>query len=236
MLSTITKELVQLSDDKRINKTIKDGCDIKCLGIKIGDLKKIIKKYKINNDNNLAIKLIETKIFDFMYLGFLIMDPKGIDIKYFKKWLNYSTYYKILIHSLAYGVSEHDEAKAFMQYLKEDESDINMAVYYGVLSGLVVINPDFEKEILIQEITYIKDNINTSKYASLNQAKYEMISFLSYVGMQVKSLDQMAMDCYLEIKDDLEISSSRRTQDPISFIQSCIDKEIQGKKRKSARC
>ncbi len=236
MLNTIMTELEKLGEEKTKLKYIKDGADTELFGVKVGDLKKLVKTYKLNKNNQLAIDLIETKNYDAMYLGFLIMEPRAIDVEHFIRWIDYSSYYRIRIHSLAYGMAEHDQFRDFLDYLKDKEDDIHQSIYYAILAGRIVIDPTFNNDLLFDIATYIRDNINTEKYITMNYTKYEMYGLLGYIGMQVASLSDLMIDYSKQIDDGLDIDTNRRSINNVSFINSCINHGTVGKKRKSARC
>lgn len=236
MLNTIMIELEQLGDEKTKQKYIKDGADTELFGVKVGDLKKLVKAHKLNKNNQLAIELIETKNYDAMYLGFLIMEPRAIDVENFIRWIDYSEYYRIRIHSLAYGMAEHDEFRQFLDYTKERKDDLHQSIHYAILAGRVVIDPTFNNDLLLDVATYIRDNINTQAYSDMNYTKYEMYGLLGYIGMQVASLSDLMIDYSKQIDEGLNIETNRRSVNNVGFINSCINHGTVGKKRKSARC
>lgn len=236
MLKTIMEELEKLGDEKTKQKYIKDGADTSLFGVKVGDLKKLVKTYKLNKNNALAIELIETKNYDAMYLGFLIMEPRAIEVENFIRWIDYSQYYRIRIHSLAYGMAEHDQFREFLDYTKDKKDDIHQSIYYAILAGRIIIDPTFNNDLMLEIATYIRDNINTDTYANMNFTKYEMYGLLGYIGMQVASLSDLMIEFSKQIDKDLEIITNRRKINNVGFIQSCINHDGIGKKRKSARC
>lgn len=236
MINIIFKEALDLKDDKLMAKQIAEGCDIQCLGIKIKDLKMLIKKYQLKNNNELAITLVDTKIYDLMYLGFMIMNPSEISSDKFIKWMDYTTYYKIRIHSLSYAMSEHKDYEFFLNYLKVQTDDRHLSMYYATLAGRIIIDPNYNHKLLKQESAYIKNNINTNKFDGYNYTKYEMVSLLGYIGMQIPEMSLVMIDYYNIIAADLKIDSQRRLANQADFIKACINRNTLGKSRKSARC
>lgn len=236
MFEQIYQQLAELGDDKTKNKYLKDGCDIELFGVKVGDLKKLVKTYKINNDNQLAIELIETQNFDAMYLGFLIMKPSGIDKELFIKWSSYSEYYRIRIHSLAYGMAEHNQFQYFIDYFKARQSDHDQSIYYAILAGRVVIDPDYNPELLRTVAHHIGENINGEDYKSMPMTKVEMHGLIGYIGIQVASLSAEMITIAESFQPAFINDTNRRVGNNISFIKGCIERNTIGKKRSSARC
>ncbi len=236
MIEEILTRIQDLGDEKTRNKYLKDGCDTDLFGVKVGDLKKLVREYKINNNSQLAIELIETKNFDAMYLGFLIMKPSDIDKNLFIKWGTYSKYYRIRIHSLAYGMAEHEEFEYFLNYYRNRFDDISQSIYYAILAGRVIIDPNYKPNLLEETAIYISDTINSEKYIEMNYSKLEMHNLIGYIGIQVSQLSDLMIELTANYIDDLVIQTNQRIANNISFINNAIERNGIGKKRKSARC
>lgn len=236
MFEQIFKELEKLGDEKTKQKYLKDGCDTDLFGVKVGDLKKLVKLHKINNDNQLAIELIESRNFDAMYLGYLIMKPSEIDKQLFIKWSGYTDYYRIRIHSLAYGMAEHKDYQYFIDYFKQSNSDAEQSIYYAILAGRVIIDPSYDNNQLHKIAKYIGENINSKQYSTMPMTKVEMYSLIGYIGIQVESLSHSMIAIAESFQSDFTVDSNRRIGNNIAFIEDSIKRNTIGKKRKSARC
>lgn len=236
MIEQILQRLNELGDQKTKEKYIKDGCDTQLFGVKVGDLKKLIKEYKLKNDSQLAVELIETKNYDAMYLGFLIMKPSDIDKQLFIKWDSYSEYYRIRIHSLAYGMAEHSEFEYFINYYQNRDDDISQSIYYAILAGRVIIDPQFDSELLETTARYIVETINSRQLQNCNYTKLEMHNLIGYIGIQVSQLSGLMIELSRLYIEQLSIETNNRIANNISFINNAIERDTIGKKRKSARC
>ncbi len=236
MVEEILLRLSELGDEKTKQKYIKDGCDTQLFGVKVGDLKKLVKEYKINNDSQLAIELIETKNYDAMYLGFLIMKPSDIDKHLFVKWDSYSEYYRIRIHSLAYGMAEHSEFEYFINYYQNRNDDVSQSIYYAILAGRVIIDPQFDSELLESTARYIAETINSPQFQNYNYTKLEMHNLIGYIGIQVSQLSDLMIELSNLYIEQLSIETNNRIANNIGFIKNAIERDAVGKKRKSARC
>lgn len=236
MVNQILVKLQQLGDEKTKNKYIKDGCDTDVYGVKVGDLKKLIREFKLKHNNQLAIELIETKNYDAMYLGFLIMDPSGIDKDLFIKWSEYTMYYRIRIHSLAYGMAEHVEFEYFIDYFKNQLTDYQQSIYYAILAGRIIIDPDYNNVELVEIGYYIGANINSNQYQNMPMTKVEMHSLIGYIGMQIPSAADEMIAIAEKFQPEFEVDGNRRIGNNVNFIKTCTDHNTTRKKRKSARC
>ncbi len=236
MYQIIISEIKNLANEKNRQKHINEGCDLEVYGVKIGDLKQLIKKYQLNNNNELAIELMESKIYDAMYLAFMIMQPSNIDSKYLIKWIDYSTYYKIRIHSLAYAMAEHSEYEFFINYLKPIDDDLHQSIYYALLAGRIIIDPTYNHKLILDECTYIRNQINSVQYTNYNYTKLEMNALIGYVGIQVAELSELMIEYYNEYSKELTIESSRKIANQANFIEMAMKRGGVGRSRKSARC
>lgn len=236
MFEKIYAKLADLGDLKTKTKYLKDGCDTELFGVKVGDLKKIIKEYKLKNNNQLAIELIESKNYDAMYLGFLIMNPSGIDKDLFIKWSEYTMYYRIRIHSLAYGMAEHENFEYFLDYFKNQKEDYQQSIYYAILTGRIIIDPEYNNQQYMELAHYIAANINSQEFQKLPLTKIEMYSLIGYIGMQIPSSADEMIALAEQFQPKFEVETNRRIGNNINFINTCIKHDTTRKKRKSARC
>lgn len=236
MIEDILRKLELLGDEKTRNKYLKDGCDVETFGVKVGELKKLVKEYKLNNNNEIAIALIETKNYDAMYLGFLIMKPDRIDPNLFIKWSTYSNYYRIRIHSLAYGIAENSDFEAIIEYFKTNKSDANLSIYYAALAAKIIIDPTYNNQLMIDTANYICKMINSEQYQDMPLTKVEMHALIGYIGIQIESASGLMLEIAKQIQPQFSVDSKRRIGNNVSFIQDAIDRNTIGKKRKSARC
>lgn len=236
MLEQIIEQLKELGNDTTKNKYIKDGCDVETYGVKVGDLKTIIKEHKLRGNNDLAIELMETKNFDAMYLAFLIIKPNDIDKALLIKWADYCDYYRIVIHSLAYGIAEHNQLEYIADHFKQLGTDKALSIYYAIYAGKIIIDPNYNTQFIMELAHFIKDNINTVEYQSMPLTKVEMYSLIGYIGMQVESHLNELIELSNQIDENFKVDTNRRIGNNTNFINNCIKHNAIGKKRKSARC
>lgn len=237
MLNIVMSKLTELGNERTLNKYIKEGLDVEAYGVKIGDLKKLIRELQLNGDNNLAIELMETKNYDAMYLAFLILKPSSVNKELFIKWIDYSTFFRIRINSLAYGMAEHDDHQYFLDYLKQIDDDIHQSMYYAVLAGRLIINPEFNQTLVVEEATKVSKLICSEKYKTYPWTRKEMNSLIGYIGMQCADRQGLMIELYNSYKEELNSMYPKiKYANQANFIESCINSGIIGKKRKKARC
>ncbi|EGL5069643.1 DNA alkylation repair protein [Listeria monocytogenes] len=81
-------ELQALENPNTIKIFRNHGCpdSLDLYGLKIGDLKKIIRREKLTKNHELAVKLIESNNSDLIYLGLLAINPNKITTEQIEKW------------------------------------------------------------------------------------------------------------------------------------------------------
>ncbi len=237
MITKIVEQLEALTNENSKKKLIKEKCDLSIYGVKISDLKKIIKEYKIKNNNELAKELIATNIYDAVYLGYLIMDLKTIEKEYLVSLITQSTYFRIRINNLAYSMAEHPEYQYFIDYLANKNDDTHQSIYYAVLAGRIIIDPEYENEKVFTICQNVEKVINSELYKKMPETRHEMNHLIGYAGMQIPKYDKELIAIYQSYIGEYNHEIvNRRNSDQAAFIQMCIDREIQAKSRKSCRC
>src|SRR5690606_26020152 len=82
----ILAELKKLANAQTRKTWMNHGAQEPCFGVKVGDMKKIQKRVKVNYQ--LALDLYDTGVADAMYLAGLIADDAKMTKKDLQKWVN----------------------------------------------------------------------------------------------------------------------------------------------------
>ncbi len=237
MLKQIIEEIKQLENDRNVKKHIADGCDLEVYGAPIGKLKKLIKQFDLKHNQEIVVDLIESNIYDAVYLGFIALDVKTVTKEMMIKWIDISTYYKIRIHSLAYGMSEHPEFQDIIDYLANFDDDVHLSIYYATIAGRIIIDPTYKHDFVIERCEYVAEHILDEKYKAMPMTLNEMNSLIGYSGMQIASQSEYLIELAKSYEDKLDqLQAERKLAYQSKFILSCIKSGGLGRKRKSARC
>lgn len=203
-------------------------------GVKVGDLKKIVKKVKKNHE--LSIALYETGNSDAMYLAGLIADENQITKEQLQNWVEKAYWYMISEYTVAWVTAESPHGHELgMEWIESEEERIASAGW-ATLSNLVSIKDD--EELDIEELNILLDCISkTIKYAP-NRVRYTMNGFVIAAGSYVHDLTERAIEIGEEIgKVDVDVGGTA-CKVPFSpeYIKKVKSKGRIGKKRKIARC
>jgi len=233
-----TKEILsQLEDygDAQTKKTLlRLGAKEPVFGVKVQDLKKILKKTKKNHE--LSLELFATGNSDAMYLAGLMADEEQITKEQLELWVS-QAYWSYLCEYTVPWVAAETEG-GFELGLKWIQSDIETiaSAGWGTLAYYAAVHEDEKLDIN----TYIKllDKVEKEIHGAQNRVRYTMNGFVIAIGTYVESLTEKAKEVAKKIgKVNVDVGGSA-CKLPLAtiYIDKVIDKGRIGIKRKTARC
>ena len=205
-----------------------------CFGVKIGDLKKIQKRVKM--DYQLALELYDTGNYDAMYLAGLIADDARMTKKDLNRWVE-KAYAGALpgatVPWVAAG-SPHGHELA-LEWI-ESPKPLVASAGWTTLSGLVAIKDD--AELSLPELKRLLQRVEKTIHKSPDPVRYAMNNFVISVGSYVKALTALALRVGEQIGP--VTANLGNNNCPIPFAPDYIHKVEKhgaiGKKRKTGKC
>jgi len=212
----------------------KHGAKEPFFGVKVQDLKKILKKTKKNHE--LSLGLYETGNSDAMYLAGLMADETKISKKDLEKWVKEAYWSYLSEYTVPWLASETPHGLALGQkWLKSKKENIASSGW-ATLSNYISITPNEE----LDTITYsdLLDHVEKNIHDAQNRVKYTMNGFVIAVGSYIPSLTKKAQKVAKKIgKVSVEMNGTAcKVPLATDYIQKIIDKDRVGKKRKMSRC
>lgn len=203
-------------------------------GVKVQDLKKIVKKVK--KDHDLSLQLYATGNADAMYLAGLIADENVISKDDLKRWAIEAYNYGISEYTVAWITAESPYGLELgLEWIESDVDNI-LAAGWSTLSNLASIKQDDELDIDVFSglLDRVESNINTAQ----NRERYTMNGFVIAVGSYITSLSAKATEVATNIGTITVDMGGTACKVPNAsvYIKKVIDKGNLGKKRKQARC
>ncbi len=203
-------------------------------GVKVQDLKKIVKKVK--KDHALSLELYATGNSDAMYLAGLIADEDVITKADLKKWADGAYWYMISEYTVAWIASETPFAwDLALEWIESDEERIASAGW-ATLSNYASIRPDNELDIAAYDklLTKVEQDVHQAQ----NRVRYTMNGFVIAVGCYIEELSGRASEVGKAIgKVSVNVGdTSCKVPLATDYIKKVVDKGRLGKKRKGARC
>lgn len=230
----ILTELEQYGDEKTKKTYITIGAKEPLFGVKVQDLKKILKKTKKNHE--LSLELYATGNHDAMYLAGLMADEKQITEAQLNIWVSQAYFSYLSEYTVPWVAAETEFG--FELGLKWIESNIETtaAAGWSTLAYYAAVNED--ENLDIQAYIKLLDKAEKEIHASQNRVKYAMNGFVISIGSYIKELTSKSKEVAKAIgKVTVDVGgTSCKVPLAIDYIIKVETKGRVGKKRKTARC
>lgn len=221
--------------NEQTKKTLsKHGAKEPFFGVKVGDLKKILKKTKKNHE--LSLELYATGNSDAMYLAGLMADEKQITKAQLQDWVEKAYWSYLSEYTVPWVAAETDFGiELGLEWIQSDQENI-AAAGWSTLAYYSSVNNDEDLDISMYQalLKTVEKNIHNAQ----NREKYAMNGFVIAIGSNIKSLTEEAQAIGERIGKVTVNMNGTACKVPYSkaYIQKVIDKNRIGKKRKTARC
>lgn len=231
----ILHELEAMGNESTKKMLMKNhGIKEPCFGVKIGDMKAIVRRVKM--DYQLALALYDSGNYDAMYLAGLIADDERMTKKDLQRWAT-QAYGGSLASSTVAGVAAQGRYGWELGLKWIDAAKPNVAVAgWATLSCLVALKDDADLDLpaLKKLITRVQREIRSAPGA----VAYQMNTFLISLGCYVASLKELAIKAGEKIGPvtaDLGNNSCKIPFAP-DYIRKVEQRGSIGKKRKTVKC
>ena len=209
-------------------------------GVKVGDMKTLIKKLKKatgkKEDQALASALYATGNVDAMYFAGLIAEPDVITPEELDRWAHDATFYMVSEYAVAGTAAESPHGWALgLRWIESDVPHVACAGW-ATLAGCLAVRPDeaLDHDKIRELLLHIQEHIHGAR----NRVRYTMIGFVISVGCYIESLCPLAKEV-AEAVGKVQVNVGK-TSCKVPFAPDYIDKVVKmgrlGKKRKMVRC
>ena len=213
---------------------MKHGAQEPFWGVKVGDMKKLMKKVK--NDHELALQLYDSGNGDAMYFAALIDDKNQVTPDQLRDWAEKSTWYMTSEYSVAWLAADSGHAVDLGKEWIESDKEMIAVAGWSALSNHISITANEELDIPYYEslITRVEKEIDHAP----NRVRYVMNGYLLCVGSYIPELSDKAVKAAQRIgKVEVNMGDTAcKVPDVTSYVAKIKDKGRIGVKRKMARC
>jgi len=230
----ILKELEAKGSEQTKKTLIKHGAKEPFFGVKVADLKLIVKKVKKNHE--LSIELYNTGNSDAMYLAGLIADEKQITEEILRDWAEKAYWSYISEYTVPWVASESSFGwKLAMEWIESDKENI-ASCGWATLSNLVTIKKD--EDLNIHRLSQLLDRVGDSVHDTPNRVRYTMNGFVIATGAMVIELTEKSKEIAAKIGKVSVDMGGTACKVPLAadYIKKVEDIGRVGKKKKVARC
>lgn len=203
-------------------------------GVKIGDLKKLVKFVK--KDHELALKLFESGNHDAMYLAGLSVNPKLMTKETLQNWAKQAYWYMVAEYTVAQVTAESDFALELAREWMESEEEMIAVSGWSTYANYLSITPD--ENLDVEEIRTLLNQVRNTIHEERNRVRYVMNSFVLAVGTYVEELNEEAKQVAEAIgKVHVDVGNTAcKVPLAIDYIKKVEAKNRVGMKRKTCIC
>lgn len=230
----IMKQLEGFGNPSTKKTLMKHGAQEPIFGVKVADLKTILKQTKKNHELSLA--LYDTGNSDAMYLAGLMADETQISKKDLQTWVEQAYWSYLSEFTVPWIASETPHGfKLGLKWIKSKKETI-AAAGWSTLTNYASISDDSELDL--DTYAELLDSIPYKIHDAQNRVKYVMNGFVIGMGSFVKPLSKKAQKVAKKIGKVTVEMNGTACKVPLAtdYIQKMIDKDRVGKKRKQSRC
>jgi len=227
--------LLEECGDAQTKKVLtKHGAKEPFFGVKVAELKKILKKTKKNHE--LSLELYATGNTDAMYLAGLMADETKITKPQLEDWVKAAYWSYLSEYTVPWVAAETPYGLELgLKWIESKEENIASAGW-ATLSSYASVRPD--DQIDVKLYSKLLDRVAKDIHNAENRVKYTMNGFVIAIGTYIKSLTSKSQKAAAEIGKVDVFMNGTACKVPLAkdYLQKIIDKGKIGKKRKSARC
>jgi len=230
----IVAELQPLGRDSYKSVLLRHGIVEPCFGVKIEELKKILKR--TGKDYQLALDLYATGIYDAQYLAGLIADETRMTKRDFQRWLAGAKSESLAGNTVAWVAAESPHGWELALEWVESKKEAVAVAGWTTLSGLVSIKADADLDL--PKLRQFLLRVGRTIHGQPNGVRYAMNGFVIALGAYVRSLTALAIQTAEKIGPVSVDMGATSCQVPFApdYIRKIEQRGSIGKKRKSARC
>ena len=230
----ILKELEKYGDSQTKKTLMNHGAKEPFFGVKVSDLKKILKKTKKNHE--LSLELFNTGNSDAMYLAGLMADENKITESQLNDWVEKAYWYYLSEFAVPWVAAETEIGfKLGMKWIQSGQERIASAGW-ATLAYFASVNQD--KDLDIHMYSQLLDKVADEIANSQNRVRYTMNGFVISVGAYIKELTDKSLIISDKIgKVNVDMNGTACKVPPATeYLNKIILKGLVGRKRKTARC
>jgi 3-methyladenine DNA glycosylase AlkD len=230
----ILTELKGYGSEQTKTTLMRQGVKEPFFGVKVQDLKNILKKTKKNHE--LSLELFATGNYDAMYLAGLMADEKQITEEQLDLWVDQAYMYYLSEYTVPWVAAESENGfNIGLKWIKSDKENV-CSSGWGALAYFAGVNEDADLDInaYIKLLGIVEKDIHNAP----NRVRFAMNGFVISVGSYIESLTDKAKVVANKIGVVSVDMGGTACKVPLAsdYIDKVISKGRIGKKRKTARC
>ncbi|RDU36749.1 DNA alkylation repair protein [Neobacillus piezotolerans] len=188
-LEEVMEKLAEMGTEQTKRTFLRHGAIEPLFGVKVGDLKKLVKYIK--KDQELALALYNTGNYDAMYLAGLAINPKLMEKTTLQEWAEGANWHGLAEYTVAGAAAESKFATELAgEWIESGEENIAVCGW-STYANYISIIPDGKLDL--DEIRGLLKRIEKSIHSERNRVRYVMNLFVICAGSFVKPLHEEAI-------------------------------------------
>lgn len=233
-LEDVMSKLEELGSEQTKKIYMNHGVKEPFFGVKIGDLKKLVKYVK--KDHELALALYDTGNHDAMYLAGLSVDPKLITKETLQDWVKKAYWYMLAEYTVAGVASESEYALELAREWMDSPEEMTAVCGWNTYTNYISITPD--EKLDLEEIRSKLHQVETTIHEERNRVRYVMNTFVIGAATYFNGLQEEALNVAEKIGKVHVNVGNTACKVPIAtqYINKIVQKDKIGIKKKTAIC
>lgn len=234
-LGEVMLELERLGTEQTRRTFARHGAPVdQMFGVKVGDLKTILKKIKGRQE--LALELYDTGNTDAMYLAGLVANGALMTKKQLESWARRASWSMISEYTVPWVASESPFAAELAQKWIDAKQPSVVSSGWMTWSAIMATRPD--EELDLKALQKLLDRVTLQIHDSNNRVRSAMNGFVISVGGYVLPLQKKAREAAKKIgKVEVDVGDTAcKVPLALEYIDKMIARGNSGKKRKTVKC
>lgn len=186
----IMSKLADMGSEQTKRTFINHGAQEPLFGVKVGDLKKLVKEVK--KDQALALALYETGNSDAMYLAGLSVIPESMTKETLQSWVDQANWYLLSESTVGAVAAESEFALELAREWMKSEEERVATSGWTTYSNYVSLTAD--EYLDLAEIRQLLHQVERTIHNERNRVRYVMNNFVISVGTSVPELYEEALE------------------------------------------
>lgn len=233
-VESILKELEALGTEQTRKTFRRHGAPEPMYGVKVGDLKKVAKRLK--HEQEIALELYESGNIDAMYLAGIVADGSRMTKTELDRWARQATWQMISDYSIPGVAAESQHGLALARKWMKSKKPIIASAGWCTYSAILATWDD--EDLDLDEVAALLDQVVQEVHSAPNRVRYAMNNFVISVGTYITPLLKKAKQAAKKIGPVSVDMGDTACKVPLAvdYIAKVESMKRVGKKRKTAKC
>lgn len=188
-LEEVMARLEAMGSEQTRSTWARHGAKEPFYGVKTGDLKKLVKDVK--KDQELALALYDTGNTDAMYLAGLSVNPKLMTKERLRQWADRAYWYLLAEYTVSGMAAESPYALELAREWVDAPEEMKAVCGWSTYTHFMSITPD--ERLDLEELRRLIGRVRETVHGERNRVRYAMNGFVIAAGCFVKALHGEAL-------------------------------------------